>query len=297
MPTCFITGGTGYIGSHVARHFLNKGWRVCLVVRKSSNFSNIKDILSHVSTVTYETIDDLIEQFNLYHPIVVFHIAAAVITSNVKEHIHELVKSNIQFGIEILEAMKDSDCRLFINTGTFWQNYKSDIYNPVDLYAATKEAFEKILQLYVDACNIRVVTLRLFDVFGEDDKRPKLWNILRDIAGTDKCIAVSPGEQLLDIVHIDDVCIAYETAYNILMSHPDVRNKIYSVQNDVRYSLRQYIDMLQCAIGKNINISFGAKSYKEREVMEPMAHYERLPGWLPTRKAKDMFTFFNTRGG
>jgi CDP-3, 6-dideoxy-D-glycero-L-glycero-4-hexulose-4-reductase len=295
--TCFITGGTGYVGSHLASYLVNKGWNVCLIVRKNSNLSNIEEIKDRVNLITYSNIDELISLFDYYQPEVVFHIAAAVITRDEKEHIAQLVQSNVQFGTEILEAMKNSSCRLLVNTGTNWQNYNSDTYNPVDLYSATKEAFEKIIKLYTDAFGIRAVTLRLFDVFGEDDKRPKLWNLLKDIAGTDKSISVSPGEQLIDIVHISDVCAAYEAAYNYLKTNADVTNEVFSVQNDERFTLKQLIGLLQDSIGKEIQVNFGGKPYKAREVMLPMEHYSSLPNWKANIKAIDMFTLINKRGG
>jgi CDP-3, 6-dideoxy-D-glycero-L-glycero-4-hexulose-4-reductase len=294
---CFITGGTGYIGSHVAKYLLEKGWNVCLVLRKSSNLSNIEDIKDEVNLLYYLNINELIFHFNHFQPDVVFHIAAAVITKDEKDHIAQLIQSNVQFGTEILEAMRHSACRLFVNTGTYWQNYNSDTYNPVDLYAATKEAFEKMLQLYTDAYGIRAITLRLFDVFGEDDKRPKLWNLLKNMAGTDKVLSVSPGEQLMDLVHISDVCTAYETAYQLLKTQSHITNEIFSVQNDERFTLKQFVSMIQQTEGKEIHVDFGGKPYKAREVMIPMEHYKKLPNWETKIKAKSMFTLINDRGG
>jgi CDP-3, 6-dideoxy-D-glycero-L-glycero-4-hexulose-4-reductase len=296
-PTCFITGGTGYIGSHVAKYLLKKGWNVCLIVRKNANLFNIENIKKQVNLLTYSNVDELISHYNNFHPEVVFHLAAAVITRDEKDQVAQLIQSNVQFGTEILEAMKYSNCRLFVNTGTYWQNYNSDTYNPVDLYAATKEAFEKILQLYVNAYKFRAITLRLFDVYGDDDNRPKLWNLLKNIAGTEEVLSISPGEQLMDIVHISDVCTAYETAYQLLKTQPYITNESYSVQNDERFALKQFIGMFQQAIGKNIHVDFGAKLYKEREVMTPMEHYQRLPNWEARIKAKNMFALVKDWGG
>jgi CDP-3, 6-dideoxy-D-glycero-L-glycero-4-hexulose-4-reductase len=294
--TCFITGGTGYVGSHVAKYLVENGYNVCLIARKNSNLSNIEDFKEKINLLTYSDIDELISHFNHYQPDVVFHIAAAVITRDEKEHVAQLVQSNVQFGTEILEAMKHDSCRLFVNTGTNWQNYNSDTYTPVDLYSATKEAFEKILQLYTDAYGIRAITLRLFDVFGEDDKRPKLWNLLKNIAGTDECIAVSPGEQLIDIVHINDICSAYLTSYKLLEEHQNIKNEVYAVKNDDRYTLKQFIGLLQQSIGEKIQVNFGAKPYKEREVMLPMEHYKVLPNWETKIKAKDIFSQIRKTG-
>lgn len=280
MKTCIITGATGYIGSHVLKYLLQKGWNIHIVTRPESGYANVTDVLSRIHVFEYDGgIRNLIAYFQQTNAEVVFHLAAAVITNSQPEQIPVLIQSNIQFYTEVLEAMCHCDTRLFIGTGTYWQNYNSTTYNPVDLYAATKEASEKILQYYVGAHHFRAITLRLFDVYGEDDKRPKLWNLLRDIAGTEKSIDVSPGEQYLDLVHISDVCTAYEAAFNLLNSDLSVKNEVYGVSSGELHTLKEIISLFQSALGKTIHVNFGKHSYKEREVMKPMRGYKILPDW------------------
>lgn len=280
MNTCIITGATGYIGSHVLKYFLQREWDIHIVAQPESDYANVADVLSQIHVFEYDrNISHLISYFQQVKADVVFHLAAAVITDHLPEQVPCLIQSNIQFYTEVLEAMCHCNTRLFIGTGSYWQNYNNATYNPVDLYAATKEASEKILQYYVEAHHFRAITLRLFDVYGEDDKRPKLWNLLRDIAGTDRSIDVSPGEQYLDLVHISDVCTAYEAAFNLLDSDSSVRNEIYGVSTGKLHTLKEIISLFQSVSGKTIHVNFGKRPYKEREVMKPMRAYKILPNW------------------
>lgn len=278
--SCIITGATGYIGSHVLKYLLSKEWDIHVVADPKFGFEAIEDVRSQINIFEYDgDINSLIAYFQKVNAEVVFHLAAAVITNYKPEQVPVLIQSNIQFGTEILEAMKASSTRKIVSTGSYWQNYNSDTYNPVDLYAATKEAFEKIVQLYVDAFNFRHINLRLFDVYGEDDKRPKLWNILKRIAGTDEVINVSPGEQKLDMVHISDVCTAYEAAYQLLSESDDIQNETFGVMTGKQYSLKSIITIYEQKMGKKINVHFGGRAYKAREVMVPFKHYNVLPNW------------------
>ena len=280
MPSCIITGATGYIGSHVASHLLTQGWTVSIVAQPQFGYENIKDIKSNLDIFEYDgNIQELISFFQRKNVDVVMHLAAAVITNYTPEQIPILIRSNIEFGTEILEAMKHSSTRLFIGTGTYWQNYNSDTYNPVDLYAATKEAFEKILQYYVDAHGFRAITLRLFDVYGEDDRRPKLWSLLRDIAGTDQSIDLSPGEQMIDLIHVKDVAHSYECAYSFLREYPEVTNEIYGVCSGKFKSLKEIVELFKIVLNKEINVNWGARAYRTREVMDPCRKYQKLPNW------------------
>lgn len=290
---CVMTGATGYIGSHVLKYLLSKGWKIHVIADPKFGYANIEDVLSQIDVFEYDgNILSLCDYFQTVKPDVVFHLAAAVITNYKPEQVPVLIQSNIQFGAEILEAMKSSETKLLVSTGSYWQNYNSDTYNPVDLYAATKEAFEKIVQFYVDAFGFRHVNLRLFDVYGEDDKRPKLWDALRNIAGTDQHIAVSPGEQLLDLIHISDVCTAYEAAYIALNSDNTIINETYGVRTGVTHTLKTAIAVLENALGKRIYVDFGGKTYKEREVMIPYDGYHYLPNWSAQVALEDGFNRF-----
>lgn len=277
--SCIITGATGYIGSHILKYLLSREWEIHIISDPKFGYKAIEDVMSQVDVYEYDgDISGLIEYFQKIDVDVVFHLAAAVITNYKPEQVGTLIQSNIQFGTEVLEAMKFSNTRMLVTTGSYWQNYNSNTYNPVDLYAATKEAFEKIVQYYVDAYEFRHINLRLFDVYGEDDIRPKLWNILKQIAGTEKTIDVSPGGQMLDMVHISDVCTAYEAAYELLVSSSS-SNSTYGVMTGQQHSLKDIIDMYEKVLGKKLNVNFGARMYKEREVMVPYLYYNVLPNW------------------
>ncbi len=291
--TCIITGATGYIGSHVLKYLLSKEWDIHVIADPKFGYTNIEDVLSQIDLYEYNgDVNALCAYFERLKADVVFHLAAAVITSYKPEQIPILVQSNIQFGAEILEAMKVSETKFLVSTGSYWQNYNSDIYNPVDFYAATKEAFEKIVQLYVDAFEIRHINLRLFDVYGEDDRRPKLWPSLLSIAGTENTIAVSPGEQQLDMIHISDVCTAYEAAYNALKEDDDIKNVVYGVRTGVMRSLRECIELFEKSIGRKMNVKFGGKPYKNREVMTPCQKYDYLPSWKAQISLEEGFSRF-----
>lgn len=279
---CIMTGATGYIGSHVLKYLLSKGWEIHVIADPKFGYANIEDVLSEIDLFEYEgDIISLCEYFKKTKADVVFHLAAAVITNYKPEQVPILIQSNIQFGTEILEAMKVSETKLLVSTGSYWQCYNGDDYNPVDLYAATKEAFEKILKYYTEVEGIRAITLRLFDVYGTGDNRPKLLNIIKQKVGTKEQLNLSAGEQLLDMVFISDVCTAYEQAYNLLSIDGFILNNVYGVYTNRRKSLKDIVAIYRNLLSGPVIINFGGKPYKKREVMKPTESLEILPGWKP----------------
>ena len=299
MPKCIVTGATGYIGSHVVRHLLSEGWDVAIIAQPEFGYANIADIKSKLAVFEYDgRIESMIDFIDSRKADVVMHLAAAVITNPSPQQVSTIIDANIRFGSELLEAMKYSTTRLFISTGSYWQNYDgTEKYNPVDLYAASKEAFEKIVKYYVEAHGFRHINLRLFDVYGEDDIRPKLWTLLRDIAGTGKSLDISAGEQLLDMVHVDDVARAYDAAYHYLKDNPEVHNEVFGVYTGKMKLLKDIVSLYNSIIGKPMILNWGARPYKQREVMVPYNGYKCLPNWEALVSIENGLTKFNTGGG
>jgi nucleoside-diphosphate-sugar epimerase len=284
MNKAIITGGTGYIGSNLARHLLNRGWKISIISRINSDLEYIKDIKEKISIYYYNNdVNDLCYYFSKFKPDVIFHLAAYIKNEHKINDIFNLIDSNIKLGTCILEAMKYAKINFLVNTGTYWQHYNNQTYNPVNLYAATKEAFEKIIELYVELYNIKTVTLKLFDVYGPGDKREKLLSTLKKYTIKNiKPLEVSPGEQKLDLVYIDDVVKAYEEAFNYLNKNKNSHiHKKFAVCTGELYSLKEVVEKYEKIIGCDVRINWGGKPYREREIMLPWSNYEKLPNWHP----------------
>ena len=69
--------------------------------------------------------------------------------------------------------------RLKLTAGTAWQHYNNQSYDPVCLYAATKQAYECLIDYYVKVHGLHAVTVKLHDTYGEGDERGKLFYLLQ----------------------------------------------------------------------------------------------------------------------
>lgn len=288
MKRALITGGTGFIGSNLCRRLLKDGWKIFLITKKEFDYDNITDIKEKLEIYEYEdNFGELMEYVKKIEADVVFHLASTIITEHKAQDIHKILQGNITFGTEMLEAMKYSNTKLLINTGTYWQHYNNEEYNPVDLYAATKEAFQNIIKYYVEVENIRCITLKLFDTYGENDKRPKLINLLNKLADEGTELNMSPGEQILDLVHVEDIVEAYIIAYENLNKDSHLRNEKYAVATEERYQLKEIIQLFEEISNKKLNINWGGREYRKREVMIPWNNYKVLPNWKRKIKLKE----------
>jgi nucleoside-diphosphate-sugar epimerase len=282
MKNIVVTGATGFVGSNLVRFLLKKDFKIYVILRTDSNFANLSDISEEVEVFRYDNqIKNLIDFFSDVKPTTVFHLASNFIAEHEHHQIDSLIQSNLTFGLHLLEAMKVAGVKQLINTGTSWQHYNNEDYNPVCLYAATKQAFESLIEYYVQAEGFKVITLKLFDTYGETDTRPKLINLLNKFADENIELNMSPGEQFLNLVHIDDVCEAFYVGSNLIDTADYQCHHSFAVSSDTNYKLKEVIDVFEIVSGKKINVIWGGKPYRKREVMSVWSEGLSLPNWKP----------------
>jgi nucleoside-diphosphate-sugar epimerase len=213
-------------------------------------------------------------------PDVVFHLASLFVAEHRTDQVAQLVESNLLLGLQLAEAMRAAGRVRLVNTGTAWQHYQGDDYLPVNLYAATKEAYLDLLRFYEESAGMRVVTLELYESYGPGDPRPKLMTALVRAAREPRggSLALTDGTQRLDLVHVRDIARAYARAAERLLSGEVSGSERWAVRSGQPRSVREVVEMVGRTAGKPLAAEWGVRPYRAREVMEPP---ERpiLPGW------------------
>ncbi|HWE83998.1 MAG TPA: NAD(P)-dependent oxidoreductase [Terracidiphilus sp.] len=280
----FLTGATGFIGRNLAAALADR--QVHVLARSTSNLdclSSVERIRVHVYDGSTESVVRAIQDAE---PDVVFHLAAYFVAEHKTSDVEPLVESNLLLGAQILEAMASAGVRRLVNAGTSWQHYLDEDHRSVCLYAATKEAFEDLIDFYADARGLHAVTLKLFDTYGPGDPRRKLFNMLLN-ADTASPLKMSAGNQLIDLVYIDDVVRAFLAAEQTAVQQSSPAHERFGVSSGDPRSLRQLVESFLAAARSNLTIEWGARPYRDREVMVPWTRSMPLPGWTPTVRLEE----------
>ena len=272
-----LTGATGFIGKNLIELLSLNKIDFCCIIRPTTDTSFL-DSNNFKYFIDNGQLENLIAHMKSENYSGIIHLASLFIAEHKKEQINELINSNILFGTKLVEAAVLSKVKWFINTGTFWQHFDGEQYNPVNLYAATKQAYEDILKFYAETSNLVCTTLKLNDTYGDGDTRKKVFNLWKQISKTGETIDMSQGEQLIDIVHVSKVTEAYLKLIKLLEKEDATKHQLksYYVSSNNNISLKELAVKFERENNTKLNINWGGRAYRKREVMKPICIGENI---------------------
>lgn len=279
-----VTGATGFIGKHLVSYLLSQGIKIVIIKHPLDKSDIPKGVISY--SFKYDTEKDI--EFLRGQKIEgIIHLASLFLALHTSKDVKSLIDTNLFFSTYLLECSASAGIKWFINTGTFWQNYQNADYSPVNLYAATKEAFQTIAQFYIETNQIHFNTLKLSDTYGPNDTRPKIINLFEKIAKSGESLDMSPGAQTIDVTYIDDIVDAYYKLLLLVQSSKTENGAVFAVKAKERLTLMELANKFQEVTGQKLKINWGKRKYREREVMIPWEKGEIVPGWEPKITLED----------
>lgn len=284
-----VTGATGFIGTNLTRE-LRKDHNLFILGQFEGDPEKL-DLPGYVMTDDIPMLASYIKEHQIDG---IIHLASLYLTVHAPEQVKDLVSSNVYFGTAVLEAASLAGCvKWFLNTGSIWQNYnaKGMEYNPVNLYAATKQAFIDMAKYYTDVFGIRFCTLKLCDTYGPNDTRRKIFKLFKDYSESGEVLKMSPGEQLIDILFITDIIAGFKHLAMLLSAGEDLEAE-YVLSSGRQIPLKELASIYQDVSGCALKIEWGGLPYRKREVMKPWKG-TMLKGWSAKVSLEEGIALFN----
>lgn len=270
MKNILVTGGAGFIGSHLVDRLIDDETRVTVI----DNFNDFYDatikranIAHHLDRKNFRVVEADISDASMINEIfagsrfdAVVHLAARAGVRPSLERPLEYEKTNVAGTYSLLEAARTNKVARFIfgsSSSVYGVNSKvpfseeDPVAHPISPYAATKIAGEAACHAYSHLYGMRIVCLRFFTVYGARQRPDLAIHKFARLIEEGRAIPVyGDGTTRRDYTYIDDIINGVTAA----ISYEESRFEIINLGESQTVELRRLIEVLEEALGKRAMI-------------------------------------------
>ncbi|MFH1819665.1 MAG: NAD-dependent epimerase/dehydratase family protein [Pseudomonadota bacterium] len=266
-----LTGATGFLGSHLAKHFIALGHEVVGLRRPTSSMHRLTALENKIS---WHLIDELWASTDkiLAGVDAIVHTAASYGRNN--ESLAEVINTNIAFPLRLLDVASASGIDAFINTD-------SALPRAFNAYSLSKAQFADWGKHFTERNGTTFINFLLDHMYGPGDDPTKFSDyVIEACLNNQPELRLTPGEQKRDFIFIDDVIAAYDAVLgcigNGLHGYHDI-----PLGSGHAISIREFVDTVHELAGSSAQLCYGAIPYRANEIMLSVADTRKLQalGW------------------
>ena len=278
-PTILVTGGAGYIGSHVVKTLQRQGYGVLVVDNLVYGHRDVVENVLQADLIVGDICDrTLLDRIFAIHDIAaVMHFAAyAYVGESIKDPV-KYYRNNVTGTVNLLEAMVTADVKKLVFSSTCaTYGVPSTVpitetlpQQPINPYGASKLMVERILADFDHAYDLKSVCFRYFNAAGADpegqlgeDHTPETHLIplvLQTALGSRESISIfgtdyptADGTCVRDYIHVMDLAQAHILGVQHLLA--DGQSEAFNLGNGNGFSVRQVIETAKQVTGKPIQV-------------------------------------------
>lgn len=293
MPNYLVTGGAGFIGSHIATALVERGEKVAVLDNLSTgHLRNLSHLDGRITFYEGDVQDRKIVEQALAGVSVVFHQAAL---ASVPRSVEAPLDSNaacVTGTVNLLDAARHAGVRRVVYAGSssaygnqpYVSKRETDLLVPLSPYAAAKLAGELYCQAFTSTYGLETVVLRYFNVFGPRQDPNSEYSAVIPLFVTamlaGKCPTVfGDGLQSRDFTYIDNVVLGNLAAAD----SPDASGQVFNVACGTQFSLLQLIDAINTVLGTEIEPHIAEPRLGDvRESLADITVARSILGYEPT---------------
>jgi UDP-glucose 4-epimerase len=289
-----VTGGAGFIGSHIVDNLIDNGHNVTILDNLSTG--DVKNINSKAKFVqidlSSEKTDEIVPHFADID--MVFHCAALPNVQYSMEYPVHCNTANVNSIINVLEAMRINNVKKIIYSGscsvygnaTNTPTNESQPIMPLSPYALQKYICEEYCYLYNKIYNIEYIILRYFNVYGERMSKDGAYvsvisRFIQSLEQNKPLNIVNDGSQKRDFVYVKDVVSA-----NIASAFSEFSNYIFNVGSGHNLSVNEIADCF------NWNKQYGELRIEPKETLADINLIKDILKWYPKQDLKEWVATF-----
>lgn len=308
MKRVYITGIAGFIGFHLAKACIEKGYLV-LGIDNFNDYYSIElkkdraNILTQIGCTILEgdlvNLDFLKTTIDNFNPTHLVNLAAQAGVRYSLKNPNAYVQSNLHGFTNLLEALKDKPHIQFIYASSssvygdnpkvpFSESDQTDL--PKNLYGATKKANELIGYAYHSLYNIQMVGLRFFTVYGPWGRPDMAYYLFSKSILENKPIDVYQGASIKrDFTYIDDIVEGILSTFDRGFSF-----EVFNLGNNNPVLLNDFIAILEQCLGKTAIKNYMPQAKGDMETtFADISKSEKLLGFLPKTSLEQGLQIFS----
>ncbi len=294
-----VTGGAGFIGSHIASGLIKSGARVRIIDDLSTGYrENVEEIGADVDFVEASLADETAVRKVLEDVELVFHEAAIPSVPRSVENPRQTHIASVDSTFSLLLASRDQRVRRVVYAASSsaygdqptLPKVETMLPDPLSPYAVAKLVGEYYCQVFTRVYELETVSLRYFNVFGprQDPSSQYSGVISRFISALlsdQRPVIYGDGEQSRDFTYIDNVVAANLKAAETTKGIGQVIN----IANGERVTLNQLLDHLKKLTGKN-EVQVDYQDPRKGDVRDSLADIARAREFLDFAPQVDLQT-------
>lgn len=283
-----VTGGTGFLGSHLVRRLVALRADVHVLARPRSSLHRIADVTGEVKLLAGDLthVREVSAAVATAQPEIIFHLAAYGVDPR-RRHPPTILRTNVGGLANLLEASRDTPYARFVNTGTCFEygNHRRPLgesapLEPLNVYAVSKLSALHLCALYARLHGKPIVTIRPFTFFGPGERPQRLIpSVILSILAR-RPIRITAGVQTRDYTYVEDMAAAFVSAAVAKRAVGQVIN----VGTGQDHPVREIVERIRTILRSDVPVHAGAVPTKADEAWRLCADRRRageLLGWRP----------------
>ncbi len=304
MTKILVTGGAGYIGSHVARMLAERGFVPIIYDNLSTGFRDFVEDYDFIEgdIGDYQRVRNVLESHDIA---CVMNFASYIAVGESVNYPLKYYDNNVAKTFTMFQTMLDTGVKNFIfsSSAAVYGNpdevpiREDSRLNPESPYGKTKYFIEEVLRDLDVSDQFRSVSLRYFNAAGADPSGemgeshvpethliPLVIRAVLDpsytitVFGTD--YDTHDGTCVRDYIHVNDLAMAHILALENLLKEPVT--KVYNLGNGLGFSVKEVIDSVKRVTGKDFSVKEGERRPGDPAVLVASSEKAREElGWKP----------------